>query len=160
MREGQFCFNCKHRSNPEMSGGCTYSESKDRPIRGNDTDSCCFSPSKWEPRPEYGKLVVGIPDPDPYPPGAGEIRSDPPEPDGYSMVCRGIIKFFLKDGLCYSADEEKRYLGKLEDLFPEPSEDEIQKVLNWHKNPDGSPEPTENEIQRVLKWAKDKHKLT
>jgi hypothetical protein len=74
-----------------------------------------------------------------------EIRSPTPESTGYSMVCRqspdglGSIRFYVKDGKCYSPDEEKRYLGTIEELTPK--------------------QPTEEEIDEAIEWARKKFKL-
>jgi hypothetical protein len=77
---------------------------------------------------------VGYDDADPAP-SIGEIRSPPLEPTGFSDIVRPdqdghptVIR--VKNGKCYSADEEMRYLGTKEQFFPsQPSEEEMDKII-------------------------------
>lgn len=135
------CGDCRHR----VDGACSFSEDKENPARPNHTEDCVMKPSRFERKPNpHGRVISPLQSPNPAPRNP-EIRSPTPEPTGYSLVCRqspdklGAIQFLLKDGLCYSADSEMRYLGTLEEMTPKP--------------------PTEEEIDRAIRWARRKFNL-
>jgi hypothetical protein len=67
----------------------------------------------------------------------GEIRAPTPESSGYSLVCRevdggGTQRFLVKNGKCYSADDEKRYLGTIEEMSPQkPTQEQLD--AEWRR---------------------------
>jgi hypothetical protein len=134
------CGDCRFRE----GGACLFSEDPENPARPNFDEDCIFDPPKFERKPDpYARVISPLEEPNPAPRNP-ELQSRPPAPGGYSLVCRqspdklGSIRFYVKDGKCYSPDEEKRYLGTLDEMTPKdptPAElDEAWKQLKTRFN--------------------------
>ena len=130
------CGRCKYRT--VKNGGCKFSG--DEPIVPNLSEKCVFIKSEGRSRFEldekfekYGKLIKGYTVD--HSPGIAEIRSDPPEPTGYSVICRvndagDYVTLKEKNGKLYSADAEMRFVGEMAEVFPPgPSEEEMDRVI-------------------------------
>jgi hypothetical protein len=87
--------------------------------------------SRFELHPKFlkGKLVVAHPT-NPAP-GKEYMWGEPTEDTGFHDIVRqdrdgNPCTYRVKDGKVYSANEEQRYLGELCEMFPEPTEEEIE----------------------------------
>ena len=111
----QFCKFCYYH-NLDGQGGCVAKETR---IHPHVWEKCAYKPSMWKPKtePEGGRKVVGYStDPSPKE-GRTFTRQEEIEHDGLSFVVFGDRKAYVDpEGNAYSADEERRPLGKIEDL--------------------------------------------
>ena len=136
----EFCKDCKHWAKKQfdqrwegdrfISGGSACGFSGEKPIMPNPSEPCVFleseGKSRFESKPPniFGKLIEFPQKTEPYPESA---FLKPKLPGKLYAESRGEhedgtpYKYLVdKRGNYYSVCKERKFLGKKEDVFPEP----------------------------------------